>query len=166
MNSRFVPLTSAIVSLLIAIFCVYYFDGWWRWLIASPILVFISWPSFKIGILSPQSEVDEMTGADKLEEPVNSYLLLMEIIYFSRYLLYAGTMYLSFKITPLYIFPLLAIACCLIRTLNPIRFNMAKAEKRKNGFYGLAKIYPFFYMQDLIIIGVLYGLGILVRNVL
>ena len=65
MNSRFVPITTAIVSLAIAAFVVVYFDSLWRWVIASPLLVFVTWPSIKIGLFSSQEVVDKMTGADK-----------------------------------------------------------------------------------------------------
>jgi hypothetical protein len=161
MNSRFVPLTSAVLSTLLAYFLIIYFDGLWRWIIATPILFFVSWPSFKIGLFAPQSEVDKMTGQDKLEEPVNPFLLLIEIIYSSRYLIYALTMYVSFNGFPLYFIPLLALPNCLIKSLNPNRFNMIRDRKRGSGYYGVLKIYPYFYIQDLIIIGIFYGLGIL-----
>jgi|GEM_PF-2157538 hypothetical protein len=89
MNSRFVPLTSAVLSTLLASFFVIYFDESWRWIIAAPILFFVSFPSFKIGLFAPQSEVDKMTGQDKFEKPIDTFLLLTGIIYSSRYIIYA-----------------------------------------------------------------------------
>jgi len=66
LNSRFVPITTAVVSLAVAAFIIVYFDSLWRWVIASPLLVFVTWPSIKVGLFSPQEVVDRMTGADKL----------------------------------------------------------------------------------------------------
>lgn len=65
MNSRFVPITTAIASALIAVFFILYFDGVWRWLVASPLLVLVSWPSARIGLFASQEAVDKMTGVDK-----------------------------------------------------------------------------------------------------
>ncbi|WP_428355883.1 hypothetical protein [Methyloprofundus sp.] len=48
-NSRLIPITTAIVSLAVAVFFIVYFDSLWRWVIASPVLVFVTWPSIKIG---------------------------------------------------------------------------------------------------------------------
>ena len=166
MNSRFLPLTSAVVSLLVAIFFIVYFDGVWRWLIVSPMLIFITCPCFKIGVFSSQEEVDEMTGANKLNKPISFPLLLIEIIYFCRYPLYLAIVYLSYKSFSLYFIPLLAVVCCLVKSFDSIRFNILRAAKRSDGVYGLIKKYPFFYIQDLIIVGVLYGLSALGKSVL
>ncbi len=68
MNSRLIPVTTAIVSLAIAVFFIAYFDSLWRWIIASPLLVFVTWPSIKIGLFSSQKDVDKMTGADKIHD--------------------------------------------------------------------------------------------------
>jgi hypothetical protein len=66
MNSRIVPIVTALVAVAIAIFFIAYFEGAWRWLIASPLIVFVVWPSIKIGLFASQQEVDKLTGADKL----------------------------------------------------------------------------------------------------
>lgn len=65
MNSRFVPLVTALVTFLIAAFFVLYFQSMWRWVVASPLLVFVTWPSLKVGLFASQDTVDKMTGADK-----------------------------------------------------------------------------------------------------
>jgi len=57
------------VSFAIAVFFIGYFEGIWRWLIASPLLVFVVWPSLKIGLFASREEVDKLTGADKLHSP-------------------------------------------------------------------------------------------------
>jgi hypothetical protein len=166
MNSRFIPITTAIVSFMVAVFFIFYFNGLWRWIIASPLLVLVTWPSLKIGFFTPQEEADKLTGADKLEQPVNPYLLLTEIISFSRFVLYAVTAYLSFSGFPFYIVPIMAVIVSLAKAFNPIRFNLMVAAKRKNGFVGVIKAYPYFYIQDFIIVCVVYGLGIVAQKVL
>jgi hypothetical protein len=65
MNSRLISTTTAIVSLAIAVFFIVYFESLWRWVIASPLLVFVTWPSIKIGLFSSQKNVDKMTGTNK-----------------------------------------------------------------------------------------------------
>lgn len=166
MNSRFIPITAAIVSFMAAVFFIFYFDGLWRWIIASPLLVLVTLPSLKIGFFSPQEEVDKLTGVDKFEKPINPYLLLTEIIFFSRFVIYATTVYLSFVGFPFYIVPLMAVIVSLAKTFNPIRFNLMLVAKGKNGFVGVLKTYPYFYIQDFIIVCVVYGLGIVAQKVL
>jgi len=166
MNSRFVPITTAIVSFSVAVFFILYFSGLWRWIIASPLLVLVTWPSLKIGLFSPQKDVDKLTGADKLEEPINPYLLLIEFVSFSRYILYAVTAYLSFIGFPFYIVPLIAVVVSLAKAFNPIRFNITVSAKRENGVIGILKTYPYFYFQDFIIVSIVYGLGLLIQEVL
>jgi len=55
------------MSFTVAAFFILYFEGVWRWLVASPLLVFVFWPSLKIGLFSSQEEVDKLTGADKVQ---------------------------------------------------------------------------------------------------
>ena len=166
MNSRFVPITTAIVSFGVAVFFIVYFSGLWHWIIASPLLVLVTWPSLKIGFFSPQDEVDKLTGADKLERPINPFLLLIEVVSFSRYILYAATAYLSFTGFPFYIVPLMAVLVSLAKTFNTVRFNITAEAKCKNGFVGLLKTYPYFYIQDFIIVCIVYGIGVLAQKVL
>ena len=165
MNSRFVPITSAIVSFSLAIFAIAYLDGVWRWIVAIPLIFFVALPSAKIGIFSPQAEVDKMTGSDKLDSPINQYLLLTEIISFSRYIAYVFTAYLAFIGYPFYIVPVLTIYICLAKAFSPIRFNLAYKAKGKNGFIGIIKVYPYFYIQDFIIVSIIYGLGLVTNSV-
>tara|TARA_R110000782_G_scaffold191199_4_gene281047 strand:- start:1192 stop:1692 length:501 start_codon:yes stop_codon:yes gene_type:complete len=166
MNSRFVPITAAIVSFSVAIFFIVYFSGLWRWIIASPLLVLVTWPSLKVGFLSPQEEVDKLTGADKFERPINPCLLLAEIVSFSRYILYAVIAYLSFTGIPFYIAPLMAAFVSLAKTFNPVRYNLIVEAKGKYGFIGILKTYPYFYIHDFIIVCIVYGLGVLAQKIL
>jgi len=166
MNSRFVRVTTAIASFSIAVFFILYFSGLWRWVIASPLLVFVTWPSLKIGLFSSKSDIDKLTEADQFEEPINPYLLLIELVPFSRFILYAVTAYLSYTGFPFYIVPLIAIVVTVVKFFNPIRYSIVASAKRENGIVGILKSYPYFYFQDFIIVSVVYGLGLLIREVL
>tara|TARA_R110002124_G_C8703078_1_gene494159 strand:+ start:159 stop:662 length:504 start_codon:yes stop_codon:yes gene_type:complete len=165
MNSRFVPITIAIVSFLLAIFAIDYLNGVWRWIVAMPLIFFVALPSAKIGIFSSQEEVDTMTGSDKLDSPINPYLLLTEVLSFSRYIAYALTAYFAFIEYPFYIVPLLTLYICFAKAFTSIRFNLTYNAKGKNGFVGIIKMYPFFYLQDFIIVSVIYGLGVIANGI-
>ncbi len=160
MSSRFVPITVAIFSFGLVVFFIWYFNSVWHWLVSSPILVLVTWPALKIGLFAPQTEVDKMTGADKLElAPIKPFLLAIELISFSRYIFYGLAAYIGFTVFSFYaVLPLAAIVCVL-KSFNSVRFNLTRDSKRRNGILGVAKIYPFFYVQDLIIVSAVYGLG-------
>lgn len=165
MNSRFVPITVAIFSFGLAAFFILYFNSAWRWVVASPLLVLVTWPALKIGLFAPQSEVDEMTGADKLDEPINPFLLGIELISFSRYIVYLLVAYLGFTEFAFYAVPLLAAIACVLKSFNTVRFNIILDSKRRDGALGVAKVYPFFYLQDFVVVSILYGLGYLIGMV-
>ena len=165
MNSRFVPIIIAIVSFFFAGIAIAYLSGVWRWVVAVPLIFFVALPSAKIGIFSPKKEVDEMTGSDKLDSPINPYLLLTEFISFSRYIVYLLTAYLAFIEYPFYIVPLLTIYICFTKAFSPLRFNLAYKAKGKNGVIGIIKIYPYFYIQDFIIASIIYGLGFVANGI-
>jgi len=65
MSSRIVPLIAAIASFVIASLFILYFQSMWKWIIASPLLVFVTWPSLKISMFSSKEAIDKMTGIHK-----------------------------------------------------------------------------------------------------
>jgi len=62
MNPRLVPIIVAIISFFIALSAVLFIDGLWHWAIASPILMFITWPALKISFFASKEQLEEMTG--------------------------------------------------------------------------------------------------------
>jgi hypothetical protein len=65
MNPRLVPIITGLAALSLAAFFVLSFEGLWHWLVASPLIMFVAWPSLKIGFFSSKEEVYKLTGADK-----------------------------------------------------------------------------------------------------
>lgn len=166
MNSRFIPLTVVVVSFALATFFIVYFEGLWRWLVASPVLAFVTWPALRVGLFAPQADVDRMTSADKMESPINPFLIAVELITFSRFLFYGLALYLGFIDYSFYAVFAIAAFVCLVKTFNPLRFNLIRDAKRRNGFLGLLRIYLYMYVVDTLAVGITYGVGYFVGAVL
>ena len=60
MTNRYVPFVTGIVSLGIAGWLAYAFDGWWKYLIGGFLLAF-GWVSIKTAIFATDTEIMELT---------------------------------------------------------------------------------------------------------
>jgi hypothetical protein len=58
---RFVPAIVGLIALLASVGVILGFEGWWRYLLAVPLLAF-GWVSAKTAFLASDSEIRELTG--------------------------------------------------------------------------------------------------------
>jgi len=165
MNSRFVPITTAIGASAIAVCAVIFIDGLWHWLIASPLL-FVAYTSFKVGFFYPQTEVDKMTGADKFTDADKSTPSIFVVFPVAKFIVVCALLYFGFAgISGLVIIPL-AILLLIIKSFEPLRFNIIRDRLRGGGMSNSIMLIVMFFAQDIIISGAAFGLGILVAKIL
>ena len=67
MNRRAVPLIMGIVSIGLAAWIIFSFDGWWTFVVAVLLLAF-GWPSLKTAFSASDKEIDELTGKRPMSE--------------------------------------------------------------------------------------------------
>ena len=67
MGNRHVPLISGIVSIGIAAWFSYAFDGWWKYLIGGFLLAF-GWVSIKTAFFATDTEIAELTSPGPMSE--------------------------------------------------------------------------------------------------
>ena len=169
MNSRFVPITTGVGALAIAVCSVIFIDGLWHWLIASPLL-WVSYISLKVGIFYSQDEVDKMTGADKLNNnrsimfPAATYIIVFQV---AKYIVICVLFYSGFAgISSLVIIPLAALLL-IIKSFEPLRFNIIRSKLRERSRLSKSIMaIVMFFAQDLIMSGVVFGLGLLIAKAL
>ena len=66
-SKRYVPLVVGALSTISALWVMIAFEGWWRFLIAVPLLAF-GWPSIKTAFQASDAELDELTGDSELSK--------------------------------------------------------------------------------------------------
>lgn len=64
---RFVPILTSLFTLLVSGLVFFGFEGWWRYLLAVPLLAF-GWVSFKTAIFAADKEIHELTGDASMSE--------------------------------------------------------------------------------------------------
>lgn len=163
MNPRVVPITVAIVSFSIAVFFVAWFADWWRWVVASPLLVLVTWPSLKIALFSSKREVEKMTGADKWsgrEDDGSGQRVALLLALFSvlRFVAYAMAFGIGYAEIPYYFTFAAAILVVTFKSLSdPTRFNILR-DKWRSG-QGFTNALFMFVLADVLGCFVLFGIG-------
>jgi hypothetical protein len=66
-NNRYVPIIIGISSIGIAVFFIFGFSGWWRYIPATLLLMF-GWPTLKTGFFASNKEINELTGPAPVSE--------------------------------------------------------------------------------------------------
>jgi hypothetical protein len=66
-KNRHVPLIVGVISVAAAFFIVFYFSGWWKYLVGSILLAF-GWVSLKTGLFATNKEIEELTTSIPLSE--------------------------------------------------------------------------------------------------
>ncbi|TXK92946.1 hypothetical protein BMR07_17875 [Methylococcaceae bacterium CS1] len=166
MSSLFVFIVISVFSLSTAIY-LYSLNGLFSWsgIISVLLLSIITWPALDITFFSSEEERDKMTGVHEHGKP-NLIRLLAELLFLSRYVVYAITAYLPFIGFSFYTVLLTAIALSLTHTFEPININMIFHANRVGGVVGVLKHYCCLYIPSLIIVSFFYGLGLLIQKVL
>ena len=66
-KNRHVPLIMGVISVAAAFFIVFYFSGWWKYLVGIILLPF-GWISLKTGLFATDKEIEELTTSTPLSE--------------------------------------------------------------------------------------------------
>lgn len=60
MGNRYVPFISGLITLAIAAWLIFSFEGWWKYLVGGLLLAF-GWVSLKTAIFATDAEIHELT---------------------------------------------------------------------------------------------------------
>ena len=66
-TNRHVPIILGLASIAAALFFIFYFTGWWKFIPATLFLAF-GWPSLKSGLFASNQEIRELTGDAPISE--------------------------------------------------------------------------------------------------
>lgn len=66
-GNRHVPLIMGVVSIGIALWLIFGFSGWWRYIPATLLLMF-GWPSLKTAFFASDTGIEELTGTGAMSE--------------------------------------------------------------------------------------------------
>ena len=66
-SNRHVPIIYGVLSLTGALFFIFYFSGWWKYLPAALLLMF-GWGSLKTGMSASDQQIHELTGDAPMSE--------------------------------------------------------------------------------------------------
>lgn len=66
-GNRHAPLIMGAISVAAALFFVFYFSGWWKYLVGTILLAF-AWVSLKTGLFATNKEIEELTTSIPLSE--------------------------------------------------------------------------------------------------
>lgn len=66
-SNRHVPIILGVLSIASALFFIFYFSGWWKFIPAALLFMF-GWPSLKTGLFASSQEIAELTGEAPVSE--------------------------------------------------------------------------------------------------
>ena len=66
-SNRHVPLITGVVAIGMALWLVFEFSGWWKYLIIG-FLLWFGWVSLKTAVSATDREIEELTGAGPMSK--------------------------------------------------------------------------------------------------
>lgn len=60
-SNRHVPLITGVVAIGVALWLIFAFSGWWKYVVGG-LLLWFGWASLKTGVSATDREIEELTG--------------------------------------------------------------------------------------------------------